>query len=134
MVPDIYRHIALNLRILRTNLRLPQETVANALSISRTLYTKFENGTRRPDLETLYRLSQFYHVHMDLLFEENPKVFLRQVVAQAACLDKEMELLRAYRRLSLFSKGRLLERANSLLEQENAASPAVTLPSNKLPK
>ena len=45
-----------------------QDEVANATDIPRTMIAKMESGHRRPDVETLGTLAEFYCVTTDWLF------------------------------------------------------------------
>ncbi|MEN6291865.1 MAG: S24 family peptidase [Methanobacterium sp.] len=59
-----------NLFIARKNKGVSQEAVANFLSISRVTYTRYENGSRHPDNETLVKLADYFGVSTDFLLEK----------------------------------------------------------------
>lgn len=42
-----------------------QQEVADALGISRARYAHYESGRNEPDLETLIRLADYFHVRVD---------------------------------------------------------------------
>ncbi|WP_018131374.1 helix-turn-helix domain-containing protein [Effusibacillus pohliae] len=44
-----------------------QQEVADALGISRARYAHYESGRNEPDLDTLVRLADYYHVSLDYL-------------------------------------------------------------------
>lgn len=52
---------------------LTQREVADALFISKDSLSRYEWGEQEPGLETAMRLSQYYQVAMDKLFEIDDK-------------------------------------------------------------
>lgn len=58
-----------NLLLARKNKGVSQEEVANFLGVSRVTYTRYENGTRSPDKETLVKLANYFEVSTDFLLE-----------------------------------------------------------------
>lgn len=44
-----------------------QQDLADALGVSRTTVTNYVNGKRDPDLQTLARIADFFHVSLDYL-------------------------------------------------------------------
>lgn len=57
----------LKLRELRIGRRLTQQEVADALDLERSLYVRYENGSRVPPLENLTKLAEFFGVSIDEL-------------------------------------------------------------------
>jgi len=57
--------LAQNLRFKRKERGLRQEDISSMLNISRQAYSNYETGNRAPDLETLMRLCNFYHLTLD---------------------------------------------------------------------
>ena len=55
------------LRALREKEGLTQKQVANYLQLSRSTYTYYELGKRQPNLQTLSRLAELFHVSADYL-------------------------------------------------------------------
>lgn len=62
-MPNI--QLARNLRYLRKQNNLTQEAISDILNISRQAYSNYETCKRVPDLDTLIRLSQYYHISID---------------------------------------------------------------------
>ena len=52
---------------LRTSHNLSQQSFAEALSVSRELVSKWENGTRRPDFRTIERIAGLFEVPVETL-------------------------------------------------------------------
>ncbi len=59
------------LKELRTQRGLTQKDVAKLLHISRPTYTRYETGERKPDYETLKKLSEIFNVSTDYLIGVN---------------------------------------------------------------
>lgn len=57
--------LARNLRYLRKQNNLTQEALSDLLNISRQAYSNYETCKRIPDLDTLLRLSRYYHISLD---------------------------------------------------------------------
>lgn len=57
----------MNLKELRNNKNLTQEELANELNMSRTRYIRYELHTAEPDLSTLIKLADYFHVTVDAL-------------------------------------------------------------------
>lgn len=57
------------LRLLRNEKNLTQQQVADALGIERSLYARYEYGSRTPPVDNLIKLSEFFNVTTDYLLE-----------------------------------------------------------------
>lgn len=57
-----FNNFGKNLQELRINKNLTQEMVSNVLGIERGLLSKFENGKRFPNIETIQKLAEFYEI------------------------------------------------------------------------
>ena len=55
------------LKKLRKERGLTQTEVADALNISQKTYSHYENGTRKPDIEMLLDISNYFKVSTDVL-------------------------------------------------------------------
>lgn len=56
-----------NIKSLRLEKNLSQQTVANYLGITQQAYANYERGVREPDHETLTKLADFFEVSIDYL-------------------------------------------------------------------
>lgn len=102
-----------NLLTLRKANHLTQDQVRVYLNVSRQAYSNYEIGTRMPDLDTLLRLSQFYHVTLDELITHNLSntfseqhgpynIALNISTADTLYLtDEEVQVILKYRNLDL---------------------------------
>ena len=60
-----------NLRFKRKEFSLTQEDISKMLNISRQAYSNYETGNRTPDLDSLIRLCQLFHLTLDELDNQN---------------------------------------------------------------
>ena len=56
-----------NLRKLRTEAGVTQKQLADAISVSQQSINKYENHNIEPDIATLSRIADFFHVSIDYL-------------------------------------------------------------------
>ena len=56
-----------NLRKYRISMKLMQEDVASQINIARETYSRYENGTLKPDIDTLIKLADLYCTSLDYL-------------------------------------------------------------------
>ena len=70
------------LQLLRTQMRISQEELAESLNISRQSVTKWENGQSFPDIGNLIRLSDLFKVSIDQLVKENDTCNLNLIPKQ----------------------------------------------------
>ena len=68
---DIKSIIAKNLTDLRKLNGLTQAQLADQINYSDKAVSKWERGEASMDIETLFRLSELFHVEIDYFFEEN---------------------------------------------------------------
>ncbi|WP_160360567.1 helix-turn-helix domain-containing protein [Clostridium chromiireducens] len=87
--------MALNekLKILRKELKLSQEYVANALGISRTVVTTIESGTRKVTSDELKAFSELYGVTLDeLMYDKDVNNYAKKfarIFSELSDLDKK---------------------------------------------
>ena len=55
--------------MLRKQRKLTQQEMAQYLGITRQAYQRYENGSREPDIATLYKIADFFAVTLDDLLE-----------------------------------------------------------------
>ncbi len=61
---------------LRQSAGLTQEQLAEKMYVSRELVSKWEHGSRRPDVKALRRLAGFYGVEFEYLLEDENELIL----------------------------------------------------------
>lgn len=107
--------LAANLKQLRVFSSYSQVELAGKLQIDRSVLALYESGRRCPDPETLYAIAQVYGLPMEILLLTDPNLIAHEAAYWKAHEKGERELLHFFRRLSSFSRGRLLEKAEDLL-------------------
>ena len=111
---DTQMRLASNLKRLRVSYGFSQANLAERLQIDRSLYALYESGKRCPDPELLYDVACIFGIRMEMLLESDPEIIASQSDCFNPCSEEDLRLLSIYRRLSPFSKGALLERAEYL--------------------
>lgn len=56
-----------NLKKIRLEKGLSQKEVAEALQLTQSSYSKYERGERKPDPETLMKISKFFNIAIDYI-------------------------------------------------------------------
>jgi len=64
------------LAVLRSGSGMTQEQVADRMFVSRELVSKWERGSRKPDINALKKLSGLYGVKLEYLLEEEKDLIL----------------------------------------------------------
>ncbi len=59
------------LKELRKQQRKTQEEIANFLNVNKMTYCNYENENRKPNLETLIKLADYFNVSLDYLVDRN---------------------------------------------------------------
>lgn len=99
------------LKDLRKEKAIAQKDVANALNITQKAYSFYERGEREPNLKMLVDLSNFFNVTIDyLLGQEKEKLY--------SINDEEYRILKKYKKLNDNHKGKIEERIDILLENQ----------------
>lgn len=111
-------YLGKNLRLLRTSRDISQSDMAESLGLTRSSYAQYELGNRMPDARILYEIARFFSFDMELLFETDQAKFLSEISCAVIHSDKDEKLLENYRLMSPFSKGRLLEFSEKLVESD----------------
>ena len=108
-----------NIKSLRLHKSMSQLEMAKKFNLSRTSYAQYESGTRVPDMATLIEMANYFGVKMDSLLNADDKALINDVLLYNSMTQIEHELLETFALLSDYSKGKLLERAYILHEEEN---------------
>lgn len=110
------KNIGSNLRTFRMHKNMSQTAMADIAGLTRSLYVQYELGNRTPDAETLYTIAHHFGFDMEFFFEGNVDKFIGEVVFANICKDGGSELMDNFSKLTPFSKGRLLEKSEQLIE------------------
>jgi transcriptional regulator with XRE-family HTH domain len=96
-----------NLKLLRKRLKRSQEEVAQALGLTRSTYSGYENGVAQPSLEVLVSFSDYYKVSIDDLVRKDFETY------------SDTEWSRQDQGLLTDVKGQKLRVLTALVNQEN---------------
>lgn len=100
------------IRDLREDADLTQKQVADKLFMHLTQYRRYENGESEVPLNIAINISKLYNVSLDYIAGlTNDK----QGLTKSSLNDDETRLINNFRLLSELNQGRVLERAESLL-------------------
>lgn len=103
------------LRDLREDSDKTQKEIADFLGITQVQYHRYESGKREVPYHMVIKLAEFYHVSLDYIAGlTNDKIGL----TKSTFNEKETKLVKYFRKLNDFQQGRLLERAEALLESD----------------
>lgn len=102
--------IADKLYYLRTKSGESQETVANAIGITRVAYTRYENGTRIPKADIIAKLARHFSVTVEsILGYEQEESIPEQAGEQLTLSALEQKLISNYRSLNKQGKEYILQ-------------------------
>lgn len=94
------------LRYLREKNGYTQRKVADFLNIDRSTYSYYETGKTRPDIETLKKLANLFHVSIDYIAENNVKLrneraaYTTRTSSVEPLSDMEENIIQLYRNLA----------------------------------
>lgn len=101
------------LKDLREDCDLKQSELCEKINISKNTYVNYEQGKREPPLELIIKLANFYDVSIDYISgrTNNKKGFNKSDLSK-----KEQRLISIFREMTSEEQGRLLERAEMIIE------------------
>lgn len=103
------------LKDLREDKDLKQTDIAEMLKIGLSTYQRYERGELKIYLETANELSEYYNVSLDYIAGRTND---KRGLTRSELSDEETELIKKYRSLSESGKGKIIERLDIILEQE----------------
>lgn len=109
-----------NLALLRKKHKLSQKELAQKFNVNQNTISRWENGDRQIDLDTLKELANFFNVSVDFLLgvgaAEQANATIKHIVEQDPNLN---ELLNLYNKLDVKFKNRLLGAGYVMLAEQN---------------
>jgi len=117
---NMQKKVAENIKQLRNVFGYTQAEIADELHICRSTYTLYESGKKLPNTDTLVDLASFYDIRLDVLVDADTNKHIRQIFSQKRCMTEIAQLIKTYYQLSPHAQGKLIERAEILLETEAA--------------
>ena len=76
MTNEINMSLADKLKKLRKDFCMTQDEVAELLDMSRTSFSKYENGAANPPLRVLRKLAAIYNVPIDVLIQDEQNMLI----------------------------------------------------------
>ena len=101
-----FKNVFKNLRI---KSGYTQDGLAEAIGISRSAVSMYENGNREPDFETLEKIADFFNVDMNYLLGSSTKTTVIQKDYEPSYEDVEQLLARNGKEFSTEQKMRLIK-------------------------
>lgn len=89
-----------NLKLLRSDVGISQKTLAEKIGVSQQSINKYENHNIEPDIATLSRLADFFHVSIDFLVGRTSCQLPPMESGKLGVSFEEESLLCRYRALS----------------------------------
>ena len=105
-----------NLKLLRNAYGYTQAQIAEELHICRSTYTLYELGKKLPSIDLLVDLAGVYDVRLDVLFDSRTSMHVQHILSHERNRKDVTHLVETYYRLPAQAQGRLLERADVLLD------------------
>ena len=97
---------------LRKSINKTQTEIANYLNMQQGSYQKYEVGKAEPNIQTLIKLADYYHVTLDYLVG-------REFANDAGYLtDEEKEILKMFRKLDTLRKAKAIAYTAGMLTLE----------------
>lgn len=104
----------MNLKELRKKNGLTQQDVANQLKINRVNYNRYELENGEPDIKTLCKLADFYHVTLDELVGREQK----NIIDKGLLNDVELDIIDKMQQLDKNNQLRLQAYTYALWENQ----------------
>lgn len=86
----------MNLKNLRKEKNITQEKVAKDLNVGRASYNRYELGLTEPDIETLKKMADYFHVSVDEVIGHEIPFMLNR----AQFSEKQLEIIENIQNLS----------------------------------
>lgn len=103
------------LRDLREDCDKTQKEIADFLQITQVQYHRYESGKREIPYHMAIKLAKYYKVSLDYIAGlTNEKIGL----TKSALNRNETQLINTFRQLDSFQQGRVIERAELLVEDK----------------
>ncbi|MEZ9657428.1 helix-turn-helix domain-containing protein [Vibrio splendidus] len=76
------------IREIRESKNLNQDTVANAINVSKNTYLSYEKGTQSPKLETIEKLANFYGLPITAIISDEETKIDSQLTSKLGMISK----------------------------------------------
>jgi len=98
-----------NVKKLREEIDISQQTLANAVGVSQQSINKYENHDIEPDIDTLKRLSNYFRTSIDYLVGHTDIKNKAEITKEHELNEVEWEIIESFRTLSPHHKSSFLK-------------------------
>ncbi len=102
------------LKELREGKHISQQRLAIELNVSQATISKYELGQADPDIPTIVKLAEYFHVSADYLLEISDS---KQNISDSRLSNTEKQLVFDFKRLDKIQKAKLLAYLQGLLQE-----------------
>ncbi len=78
---------------IRTNHNITQTQLANALDVSKSIISAYENNIRSPSLDILFKLQDYFNVPISYFFDEDNEDYYRLTVDITDLTDDQFKII-----------------------------------------
>lgn len=103
------------LKDLREDLDKNQTEISEVIQTTQSYYAQYENGKRQIPFDRVIELAEFYGVSLDYIAGRTND---KKGLTRSELSERETELIKKYRSISENGKGKILERMDIIIEQE----------------
>ncbi len=89
-----------NIKKLREELGISQQTLGDAVGVSQQSINKYENHSVEPDIDTLKKLADYFKTSIDYLVENTDIRSKAQVTKEYELNEAEQKIINSFRKLS----------------------------------
>lgn len=98
---------------LRKDRKISQTKIAKALKITQRMYSTYETGDRKPTIDTLMDIANYFNVTLDYLTGNETKRL-------EPLTEEERKMLKSYRELNKTHQEKVVERIETFIEIQGA--------------
>lgn len=99
---------------LRKSIHLSQSEIAKILKIPQTTYSSYETKRANPDISTLIKLADLFHISVDELIEHN----YTNLIDKGLMNDTELNIIKVMKELNKINQNRLESYAMALFQTQ----------------
>lgn len=100
---------------LRKSKKLTQEEIAKTINSATNTYANYEKGNTEPNIETLIKLADYFHVSVDELIEHDYK----NTIDKGLLNETELNVIDIMKELNKENQGRVEAYAMALYQTQN---------------
>ena len=106
-----------NIKILRKEIGISQQALADAIGVSQQSVNKYENHNIEPDIETLKRIADYFKTSIDYIVGYSNLRNKIEVTYKYSLNDKERDLIDKFRKLKVRHQQTVMRICDDFLDQ-----------------